>query len=69
MSDSIMGMKSPSQTEILSERVLRRRARVGMALGTLTAALVAVTGMYFIHWPFGRIGFAASSDQTTTSGH
>jgi serine/threonine-protein kinase len=54
MSDSIMGMKSPSQTEILSERVLKRRARVGMALGTLTAALVAVTGMYFIHWPFTR---------------
>jgi serine/threonine-protein kinase len=53
MSDSIMGMKSPSQTEILSERILRRRARVGMTLGTLTAALVAVTGMYFIHWPFG----------------
>ncbi len=51
-SDSIMGMKSPSQTEILSERILKRRARMGMALGTLTAALVAVTGMYFIHWPF-----------------
>jgi serine/threonine protein kinase len=53
-SDSIVGMKSPSQTEILSERVLRRRTRMGMALGTLTAALVAVTGMYFIHWPFSR---------------
>jgi eukaryotic-like serine/threonine-protein kinase len=52
MSDSIMGMKSPSQTEIISERILKRRARMGMALGTLTAALVAVTGMYFIHWPF-----------------
>ena len=54
-SDSILGMKSPSQTEILSERVLKRRARVGMALGTLTAALVAVTGMYFVHWPFSRL--------------
>jgi len=53
-SDSILGMKSPSQTEILSERVVRRRARMGMALGTLTAALVAVTGMYFIHSPFSR---------------
>jgi len=52
MSDSILGMKSPSQTEILSERVLKRRARVGVALGTLTAALVAVTGMYFVHRPF-----------------
>jgi len=51
-SDSILGMKSPSQTEILSERVLRRRTRVGIALGTLTAALVAVTGMYFVHRPF-----------------
>ena len=51
-SDSILGMKSPSQTEILSGRVLKRRARVGMALGTLTAALVAVTGMYFVHRPF-----------------
>jgi serine/threonine protein kinase len=50
-SDSILGMKSPSQTEILSERVLRRRARVGMILGTLTAVLVAVTGMYFVHRP------------------
>jgi serine/threonine protein kinase len=50
-SDSILGMKSPSQTEILSERVLRRRARVGMMLGTLTAVLVAVTGMYFVHRP------------------
>jgi serine/threonine-protein kinase len=54
MSDSILGMKSPSQTEILSQRVLKRRARVGMALGTLTAALVAVTGMYFVHWPFSH---------------
>jgi serine/threonine protein kinase len=53
-SDSILGMKSPSQTEILSQRVLKRRARVGMALGTLTAALVAVTGMYFVHWPFSH---------------
>jgi serine/threonine protein kinase len=52
--DSILGMKSPSQTEILSERVLRRRARVGIALGSLTAVLVAVTGMYFIHWPFSH---------------
>ncbi len=52
MSDSIMGMKSPSQTEIISERILKRRARMGIALGTLTAALVAATGMYFIHWPF-----------------
>ena len=53
-SDSILGMKSPSQTEILSERVLKRRARLGMALGTTTAILVAVTGMYFVHWPFSK---------------
>jgi serine/threonine protein kinase len=53
-SDSILGMKSPSQTEILSQRVLKRRARVGVALGTLTAAMVAVTGMYFVHWPFSH---------------
>jgi eukaryotic-like serine/threonine-protein kinase len=50
-SGSIMAMKSPSQTEILSKRILRRRTRVGIALGTLTAALVAVTGMYFVHRP------------------
>jgi serine/threonine-protein kinase len=53
-SDSILGMKSPSQTEILSQRVLKRRARLGVALGTLTAAMVAVTGMYFVHWPFSH---------------
>jgi len=53
-SDSILGMKSPSQTEILSERVLKRRARLGIALGTTTAILVAVTGMYFVHWPFSK---------------
>jgi serine/threonine-protein kinase len=53
-SDSILGMKSPSQTEILSQRGLKLRARVGVALGTLTAAMVAVTGMYFVHWPFSH---------------
>ncbi|HEX7508452.1 MAG TPA: protein kinase, partial [Polyangia bacterium] len=53
-SDSIMAMKSPSQTEILSARILRRRTRVGIALGTLTAGLVAVTGMYFVHRPFSN---------------
>ena len=53
-SDSILGMKSPSQTEVLSERLLRRRTRMGMALGTCTAIAIAVLGMYFIHWPFSR---------------
>jgi hypothetical protein len=53
-SDSIVGMKSPSQTEILSERVLRWRGRRGIAIGTLTAAVVVVTGVYFVHWPFSR---------------
>jgi serine/threonine-protein kinase len=53
-SDSILGMKSPSQTEVLSEQVLRRRTRMGMALGACTAVTIAVIGMYFIHWPFSR---------------
>jgi tetratricopeptide (TPR) repeat protein len=53
-SDSILGMKSPSQTEVLSERLLRRRTRMGMALGACTAIAIAVVGMYFIHWPFSR---------------
>jgi serine/threonine protein kinase len=54
MGDSIVGMKSPSQTEVLSERARRRRTRLGIALGSLTAAVIAVTGMYFIHWPFSH---------------
>jgi serine/threonine-protein kinase len=53
-SDSILGMKSPSQTEVLSERLLRRRTRMGMALGACTAVAIAMAGMYFIHWPFSR---------------
>jgi serine/threonine-protein kinase len=54
MGDSIAGMKSPSKTEVLSERMRRRRARLGIALGALTAVTIAMTGMYFIHWPFSR---------------
>ena len=51
MSDSILGMKSPSQTEILGESARRRRARLGIALGTLTAAVIAVTGIFLVHSP------------------
>ncbi len=54
MSDSIMGMKSPSQTEILSEVRQRRRARLGLALGTLTAVVIATSGMYFLRRPLSR---------------
>jgi serine/threonine-protein kinase len=51
MSDSILGMKSPSQTEILGERRRRWRARLGIALGTLTAAAIAVAGIYLVRSP------------------
>ena len=54
MGDSIAGMKSPSRTEVLSERMRRRRAGLGIALGALTAVVIAMTGMYFIHWRFSR---------------
>jgi serine/threonine protein kinase len=51
MSDSILDMKSPSQTEILGERRRRQRARLGIALGTLTAAAIAVAGIYLVRSP------------------
>lgn len=54
MGDSILGMKSPSQTEILSERVRRRRARTGLVLGAVTAVAISLTGMYFIGFPSSK---------------
>jgi serine/threonine protein kinase len=48
MGNSILGMKSPSQTELLSERTRRRRKQVGLALGALTTVLIAGSGMYFV---------------------
>jgi serine/threonine protein kinase len=55
MGDSILGMKSPSQTEILSERVRRRRARAGLLLGAVTAVAISLTGMYFIGFPSSKV--------------
>jgi serine/threonine protein kinase len=54
MGDSILGMKSPSQTELLSERLRRRRARLGIGLGALTAVSIAALGMLFIGRPAPR---------------
>jgi serine/threonine protein kinase len=54
MGASVLGMKSPSQTEILSERMRRRRARLGIALGSLTAVSIAGLGMFFIGRPAPR---------------
>jgi serine/threonine protein kinase len=54
MGDSILGMKSPSQTEVLGERMRRRRARFGIALGALTAVSIAGLGMFFIGRPAPR---------------
>jgi serine/threonine protein kinase len=51
MSDSILAMKSPSQTEILSERRRRRRARLGIALGALTAVGISVLGIRLLQSP------------------
>jgi serine/threonine-protein kinase len=51
MGDSILGMKSPSQTEVLSERMRRRRARLGIGLGAATALGIAGLGMFFIGRP------------------
>jgi cytochrome c-type biogenesis protein CcmH/NrfG len=53
MSNSIMGMKSPSQTEVLSERTRRRHMQLGIAAGALTAILIAGTGLLLIHRPSG----------------
>jgi serine/threonine protein kinase len=61
MGSSIAGMRSPSQTELLSERSRRRRTRTGVALGVLTAVTITVIGMYFIHWPFSKAKVPALS--------
>ena len=51
MSDSIQGMKSPSQTQNLGEVVRQRRARLGIGLGALTAAAIAAMGIYLVRAP------------------
>jgi serine/threonine protein kinase len=51
MGDSILGMRSPSQTEVLSQRARKRRARLGIALGAATALGIAGLGMFFIGRP------------------
>ncbi len=74
MGDSILGMRSPSQTEVLSERVRKRRARLGIALGAATALGIAGLGMFFIGRPApkahqsGTAGIAkAASEGTSTA--
>jgi serine/threonine protein kinase len=54
MGASIAGMRSPSQTEVLSKRNRQRRTRVGIALGALTAVMITAIGMYAVHWPMSR---------------
>ena len=54
MGDSILGMKSPSKTEVLSERMRQRRARLGIALGALTAVSIASLGMFLVGRPTPR---------------
>ena len=51
MGDSILGMRSPSRTEVLGEHAGRRRARLGIALGAVTAITIAGLGMVFIGRP------------------
>ena len=51
MGDSILGMKSPSKTEVLSQRLRRRRTRLGIGLGAATALSIAGLGMFFIGRP------------------
>jgi hypothetical protein len=51
MSDSIADMKSPSQTENVGDSIRRRRARLGIALGAVTAAAIAVIGIYLVRAP------------------
>lgn len=62
MGNSILGMKSPSQTEVLSERTRRRRRQTGLALGALTTVLIAGSGMYFIRHGDSRTPVVQSSD-------
>jgi serine/threonine protein kinase len=51
MSESIVDMKSPSQTENLGDGQRRRRAGLGIALGSITAAVIAVAGIYLVRSP------------------
>ena len=51
MGDSILGMRSPSKTELLSERKRRRRARIGKALGAATALASAILGVMIVGHP------------------
>ena len=67
MSDSIQGMKSPSQTEVLGERARRRRARLGIALGALTTIVIAATGILLVHSPFSHRGKAETPATATTA--
>ncbi len=48
MGDSILGMKSPSQTELVSERMRRRRTRLGLVIGAVLALVVSIVGVRFI---------------------
>jgi len=50
-SESILGMKSPSRTEIVSERLRKRRARLGMVVGALSTLAVVGAGVLFIGPP------------------
>ncbi len=65
MSNSILGMKSPSQTELLSERTRRRRKQVGLSLGALTTILIAGSGMYLVR--HGSPSSAAPSSALVTA--
>jgi serine/threonine protein kinase len=51
MGDSILGMKSPSQTEVLGERRRRRRVRLGIALAVGTAIAFAAIGIALVRSP------------------
>jgi serine/threonine protein kinase len=55
MGDSILGMRSPSKTEVLSERARRRRTRLGLGMGALTAVAIAGLGMVFIGRPAPKL--------------
>jgi serine/threonine protein kinase len=65
MSDSILGMRSPSQTEVLSEVLRRRRAKLGIGLGALTAVTIAGLGMFFIGRPARHEGERSGQPTTT----
>lgn len=54
MGDSILSMRSPSKTQVLTELARRRRAQMGIGLGALTAVSIAGLGMFFIGKPAHR---------------